>query len=425
MKSSSTLQTIILGIQFMFVAFGATVLVPILVTSGVESELARQGITDFPDTYKSFSPAIALLAAGISTLCFHLITKGKVPVFLGSSFAFIAPIPVAIVMFGYEHTLSGLVAVGVLYFLFGLLVKFFGIGFIDRIFPPAVTGPVIMVIGLSLAPTAVSNASEHWGIALLTLLTAVVTVMYGKGMMKLIPIFSALLVGYLFAYTLGYVDTGNIRKADWLSVPPIVLPAFDWKAILYIAPVAIAPIVEHIGNIYAIGNVAEKNFIKKPGLHRTLMGDGVGSFLASFIGGPPSTTYAEVTGAIQLTKVTNPKVLRISAITAIVVSFIGVLTALLTSIPNAVLGGVMILLFGSIAAVGINTMFNGKVNMMHTKNQILASVILVLGIGGAHFQIGSFQMSGIGLCSVVGVLLNLILREKKEEKNEPMAMNNE
>lgn len=407
------MKNIILGIQFMFVAFGATVLVPILVTSGVETELAKKGITDFPETYKSFSPAIALLAAGISTLIFHLITKGKVPVFLGSSFAFIAPIPLAIVAYGYENTLSGLVAVGVMYFLFGLLVKYFGTGFIDKLFPPVVIGPVIMVIGLSLAPIAVSNAGENWGIALITLLTAVATVMYGKGMLKLIPIFTALVAGYLAAYFTGHVDTSGIHNAGWLSVPPVVLPAFDWQAILYIAPVAIAPIVEHVGNIYAIGNVAGKNFIKEPGLHRTLMGDGVGSFFASFIGGPPSTTYAEVTGAIQLTKVTNPKVLRISAITAIVVSFIGVLTALLTSIPKPVLGGVMLLLFGSIAAVGVNTMINAKVNLMNTKNQIIASVILVLGIGGAHFEIGSFQMSGIGLCSIVGIVLNLILREKR------------
>ena len=419
------MKNIILGIQFMFVAFGATVLVPILVTSGVETELAKKGITDFPETYKSFSPAIALLAAGISTLIFHLITKGKVPVFLGSSFAFIAPIPLAIVAYGYENTLSGLVAVGVMYFLFGLLVKYFGTGFIDKLFPPVVIGPVIMVIGLSLAPIAVSNAGENWGIALITLLTAVATVMYGKGMLKLIPIFTALVAGYLAAYFTGHVDTSGIHNAGWLSVPPVVLPAFDWQAILYIAPVAIAPIVEHVGNIYAIGNVAGKNFIKEPGLHRTLMGDGVGSFFASFIGGPPSTTYAEVTGAIQLTKVTNPKVLRISAITAIVVSFIGVLTALLTSIPKPVLGGVMLLLFGSIAAVGVNTMINAKVNLMNTKNQIIASVILVLGIGGAHFEIGSFQMSGIGLCSFVGIVLNLILREKKEQNREVTTGDNE
>lgn len=419
------MKNIILGIQFMFVAFGATVLVPILVTSGVETELAKKGITDFPETYKSFSPAIALLAAGISTLIFHLITKGKVPVFLGSSFAFIAPIPLAIVAYGYENTLSGLVAVGVMYFLFGLLVKYFGTGFIDKLFPPVVIGPVIMVIGLSLAPIAVSNAGENWGIALITLLTAVATVMYGKGMLKLIPIFTALVAGYLAAYFTGHVDTSGIHNAGWLSVPPVVLPAFDWQAILYIAPVAIAPIVEHVGNIYAIGNVAGKNFIKEPGLHRTLMGDGVGSFFASFIGGPPSTTYAEVTGAIQLTKVTNPKVLRISAITAIVVSFIGVLTALLTSIPKPVLGGVMLLLFGSIAAVGVNTMINAKVNLMNTKNQIIASVILVLGIGGAHFEIGSFQMSGIGLCSIVGIVLNLILREKKEQNREVTTGDNE
>lgn len=413
----SNFQTIILGIQFMFVAFGATILVPILVTTGVESELAKKGITGFPETYKHFSPAIALLAAGISTLLFHLITKGKVPVFLGSSFSFIAPIPIAIVSYGYANTLSGLMAVGVMYALFGLLVKFFGTKFIEKIFPAVVIGPVIMVIGLSLAPVAISNASEHWGIALITLVTAIATVMYGKGMLKLIPIFTALVIGYLIAYATGHVDITAIEKSDWLSIPPVTLPVFDWQAILYIAPVAIAPIVEHIGNIYAIGNVAGKDFVKDPGLHRTMLGDGVGSFFASFIGGPPSTTYAEVTGAIQLTKVTDPKVLRISAVTAIIVAFIGVLTALLTSIPKPVLGGIMILLFGMISSIGINTLINGRVNFMNTKNQIIASVILVVGIGGANFQWGNFQMSGIGLCSIVGILLNLLLPENIGKRN--------
>ena len=411
MQQRSSFQTLILGIQFMFVAFGATILVPMLVQSGVETEIAKRNLTNFSLDYKHFSPAIALLAAGISTLLFHLITKGKVPVFLGSSFSFIAPIPIAIVQFGYAGTLSGLMAVGVMYALFGLAVKVFGMGFIEKLFPPIVVGPVIMVIGLSLAPVAIGNASEHWGIAIITLLTAIITVMYGKGMLKLIPIFAALVVGYIVSYALGYVNTDAIQQAQWIQPPSIMFPTFDWHAIVYIAPVAIAPIVEHIGNIYAIGNVAEKDFVKDPGLHRTMIGDGVGSFVASFIGGPPSTTYAEVTGAIQLTKVTDPRVLRISAITAIVVSCIGVITAALTTVPKPVLGGIMILLFGMIASIGINSLINGKVNFMNTKNQIIASVILVIGIGGAQFTIGSFQMSGIGLCSIVGILLNLLLPE--------------
>ena len=413
-----SLRTVILGIQFMFVAFGATILVPILVTTGVETELASKGITEFADTYKSFTPAVALFTAGIATLIFHLITKGKVPVFLGSSFSFIAPIPIAVVAFGYEGALSGLASVGILYLIFGFLVYKFGIKFIEKIFPAVVIGPVIMVIGLSLAPVAVMNASENWPIAIITLTTAIVTVMYGRGMLKLIPIFTALVVGYIISYFTGGVDTSTIEQASWLSAPTLVLPSFDWRAVLYIAPIAIAPIVEHIGNIYAIGNVAKKDFIKDPGLHRTMIGDGVGSFVASCLGGPPNTTYAEVTGAIQLTKVTDPKVLRISAITAIIVSFIGVLTAVLTSIPKPVLGGIMILLFGMIASIGINTLINDKVDFSRTKNQIIASVILVIGIGGADIDFGAFQMSGIGLCSIVGVILNLILPETIGKKIE-------
>lgn len=419
MKNIS-IKTLLLGIQFMFVAFGATILVPILVTTGVESELVAKGITDFPDTYKSFTPGVALFTAGIATLLFHLITKGKVPVFLGSSFSFIAPIPIAVVAYGYEGALSGLASVGVLYLIFGLLVKKFGIGFIQKIFPSVVVGPVIMVIGLSLAPVAIQNASNNWLIASITLITAIVTVMYGRGMLKLIPIFTALVVGYIVSYFAGIVEVENIQNAKWFSVPTLVFPSFSWRAVLYIAPVAIAPIVEHIGNIYAIGKVAHKDFIKEPGLHRTMIGDGVGSFVASCLGGPPNTTYAEVTGAIQLTKVTDPLVLRISAITAIVVSFIGVLTALLTSIPTPVLGGIMILLFGMIASIGINTLIHDKVDFNNTKNQIIASVILVVGIGGADINFGAFQISGIGLCSMVGVILNLILPQNfslKTNKN--------
>lgn len=412
MKNIS-IKTIVLGIQFMFVAFGATILVPILVVTGVEGELAKRGVVDFPETYKSFTPAVALFTAGVATLLFHWITQWKVPVFLGSSFSFIAPIPIAVANFGYEGALSGLASVGILYLIFGFLVKKFGVGFIQRLLPPIVVGPVIMVIGLSLAPVAVANASQHWGIAIITLMTAVITVMYGKGMLKLIPIFTALVVGYGIAYFYGIVDTTLINQSPTFNAPTLVFPSLDWRAILYIAPVAVAPIVEHIGNIYAIGNVAGRDFVKDPGLHRTMIGDGVGSLVASLLGGPPNTTYAEVTGAIQLTKVTDPKVLRIAAITAILISFVAVITAVLTSIPKPVLGGIMILLFGMISSVGISTLTNNKVNFSNTKNQIIASVILVLGIGGADIDFGTFQMSGIGLCGMVGILLNIILPEKK------------
>ncbi len=382
----------VLGIQFLFVAFGATVLVPLLV--GID-------------------PAVALFTAGIGTLIFHLITKGMVPVFLGSSFAFIAPILEATKLYGLPGTLSGIIAVGVIYGIVSAIVKARGLGFIQRIFPPIVVGPVIMIIGLSLASVAVDMAKNDWTVAVITLLTAIIVVVFTKGLIKLIPIFVAIFVGYIVALIWGKVDFTPISEAAWLSLPDFTAPKFSWNAILYMAPVAIAPIIEHVGDMYAIGGVCEKNFVEKPGLHRTLLGDGIATALAGSLGGVPNTTYSEVTGAISLTKVTNPFILRISAFTAIVFSFVGKINGLLKTIPPAILGGIMLLLFGLIASVGIKSLVDSKTNFSNIRNQVIVAVILTVGIGGAVIQWGNFSLAGIGLGAVVGVILNLVIPKNK------------
>ncbi|MCU4173759.1 uracil-xanthine permease [Marinilabiliaceae bacterium N1Y90] len=386
-------KQVIIGIQFLFVAFGATVLVPLLV---------------------GISPSIALFSAGVGTLIFHLITKGKVPVFLGSSFAFIAPIIEATKMFGLAGTLSGLIAVGLVYMLMSGLIKAWGLGFIERIFPSVVVGPVIMVIGLSLASVGVDMAKTDWLIAIVSLLTAIVVVIYTKGMIKLIPIFLGIVAGYVLALFMGKVDFTPIKDAAWFALPPFTMPEWSWKAIIYMIPVAVAPLIEHVGDMYAIGAVAEKNFVKKPGLHRTMLGDGVATSFAALIGSVPNTTYSEVTGAISLTKITDPKVLRISAITAIAFSLIGKVSGFLESIPSAVLGGIMLLLFGMIASVGIRTLVDSKAKLNATRNQVIVSLILTIGIGGAVFNVGTFSLGGIGLASLVGVILNLILPDSSK-----------
>jgi len=384
-------KRIILGIQFLFVAFGATVLVPLLV--GID-------------------PAVALFTAGIGTLIFHLITKGMVPVFLGSSFAFIAPIVAATQLYGLPGTLSGLIAVGLVYGIFSGVIKLWGLRVIEKIFPSIVVGPVIMLIGLSLAPVAVNMAKTNWIISSIALLTAVLIVVYTKGILKLIPIFSAIVVGYTVSVFLGEVDFTPIKEAAWFALPEFVRPELNWSAVLYMIPVAFAPIIEHVGDMYAIGGVANKEFVKKPGLNRTLLGDGVATAFAGFFGGPPNTTYSEVTGAIALTKVVDPRVLRIAAITALVFSMIGKVSAFLKTIPQAVLGGIMLLLFGMIAGIGIKTLIDAKTDFSKTRNQVIVSIVLTVGIGGAQISYGNFSLAGIGLASVVGVILNLILPDK-------------
>lgn len=387
-KEELTFRNTILGIQFLFVAFGATVLVPLLV--GID-------------------PAVALFTAGVGTLLFHLITRGIVPVFLGSSFAFIAPIIKSTELYGLPGTFGGIIAVGLVYGVMSALVKTYGIKFIERLFPKVVIGPVIMIIGLSLAPVAVNMAKTHWILAIISLGAAVGTVIIGKGMIKLIPIFIGIIVGYVAGIFLGQVDFAAVSEANWFTLPQFGKPEFNWGAILFMLPVAVAPLIEHIGDMYAISGVAEKNFIEKPGLHRTMLGDGIATSLAGLVGGVPNTTYSEVTGAISLTKVTNPFILRIAAITAIVFSLIGKISGFLKTIPQAVLGGIMLLLFGMIASIGIKTLIDSKTNLSETRNQVIVAVILTVGIGGAVISYGNFSLSGIGLASVVGVLLNLIL----------------
>lgn len=387
----------IIGIQFMFVAFGSTVLVPLLV---------------------GFDPAIALLAAGLGTLIFHAVTKGKVPIYLGSSFAFIAPIIKATELYGMSGMFCGLVSVGIVYMLMSLFVKAFGIGLIKKLFPPVVIGPVIILIGLSLAGSGVNMAESNWTLALISLAVAIATSIWGKGIFKLIPVVFGALAGYAVSllFFRETMDFSAVATASWFSLPKFSQMSFSWQAILFMAPVAIAPIIEHIGDMYAISSIANKDFINDPGLHRTLLGDGLSCCLAAFLGGAPVTTYSEVTGAVSLTKVTDPSVLRISAVSAILLSVIGKVGALIQTIPQAVLGGIMLLLFGTIASVGISNMIQSKVDMRSTRNLIISSLILTIGIGGAIIEFGTFSFSGIGLASIVGVILNLLLPNKAETK---------
>ena len=398
--SDTTLTPIrkgIVGVQFLFVAFGATVLVPLLV---------------------GLNPSTALFTAGIGTLVFHLVSKGKVPIFLGSSFAFIAPIIKATELYGLSGTLFGLTGVGLVYFAMSALVKWQGLSVIHRIFPPVVIGPVIILIGITLAGTGVKMAEENWVLALISLATAVIVSLKAKGLLRLIPIFCGIGIGYLTAMFFYEVDLSGVREASWFSLPEFVHPTFSWEAFVFMIPVAIAPVIEHIGNIYVVNTVANKDFVKDPGLHRTLLGDGIACMIAGVLGGPPVTTYAEVTGAMSITKVTNPQVIRIAAVTAILFSLIGKISALLKSIPNAVLGGIMLLIFGTIATAGVTNMLQHKVDLTNTRNIIIFSLTLTIGIGGANFTWGELSLSGIGLAAIVGVVLNLILPQDKEAKEE-------
>lgn len=397
----SPFRRTVVGVQFLFVAFGATVLVPLLV---------------------GLDPATALFTAGIGTFIFHLTTKGKVPIFLGSSFAFIAPIISASKQWGMPGTLAGIIGVSLVYFIMSALIKWQGRKLLNRLFPPVVIGPVIILIGLSLSSSAVDMAKNNWLLAGISLTVAILVLTLGKGLIKLVPVVCGIVAGYIAAVCMGEVDFTNVAAAPWFALPPALadfhLPQFAWEPFLFMIPVAIAPVIEHIGDVYVVGAVAQKDFVKDPGLHRTMLGDGLACLAASFFGGPPVTTYSEVTGAMSITKITQPQVIRISAATAIVFSVIGKLSALLQSIPAAVLGGIMLLLFGTIASVGIQNLIQHKVNLNHTRNTIIISVTLTIGIGGAILTYGNFAMSGIGLSAIVGVLLNLVLSHPKEEETE-------
>ena len=389
------IQKTIVGAQFLFVAFGATVLVPLLV---------------------GLDPSVALFTAGIGTLIFHAVTKGRVPIFLGSSFAFIAPIIKATELYGLPGALFGIIGVGLVYGIMCLLIKLRGIGFITRLFPPVVVGPVIMLIGLSLAGTGVDMAKSNWFLAIVALLTTVVVSLFAKGMLKLIPIFMGIVVGYIVSICSGHVDFQPVLDAKWFALPAFVRPEICWEAIIFMIPVAIAPVIEHIGDVYAINEVTGKDFVKDPGLHRTILGDGLACIASSLFGGPPVTTYSEVTGAVSLTKIADPAVIRIAAVFGILFSVLGKVSALLKTIPEAVLGGIMLLLFGTIASVGANTLIKNRIDLGNTRNLVIVSLILTTGIGGAEMCIGNITIGGIGLAALVGVILNLIIPVNAADK---------
>jgi uracil permease len=391
------LRDILLGAQMLFVAFGALVLVPILA---------------------GLNPNVALLTSGIGTLCFQAVTGGKVPVYLASSFAFIAPITLSIEQYGLPATLSGLAAAGVVYLLLSLIIFWRGSGIITRILPPIVTGPVIMVIGLSLAATAVKMASEAGegytenmaiAVAMISLMATMLTAILARGFLRLIPILMGIIVGYLVTLPLGMVDFSPVAQAPWFELPQFTTPRLSLPAILFIVPVAIAPAIEHIGDVLAISSVTKKNFIQDPGLHRTLLGDGLATTLAAFVGGPPNTTYSEVTGAVALTKTFNPAIMTWAAIIAILLSFLGKLEALLQTIPIPVMGGILVVLFGTIVVVGMNSIVQSGANLLQPRNLVIVAVILILGVGGLSVKAGAFALQGIGLSSVLGVLFNWLL----------------
>ena len=393
MKTLGPIQKTVVGAQFLFVAFGATVLVPLLV---------------------GLDPSVALMTAGVGTLIFHAVTKGKVPIFLGSSFAFIAPIIKATELFGLPGALFGILGVGLVYGIMSLLIRLRGVGFITRLFPPVVVGPVIMLIGLSLAGTGVDMAKSNWLLAIIALLTTVAVSLFAKGLLRLIPIFAGIIVGYIASICFGTVDFQPVLDAKWFALPAFVRPEVCWQAIIFMIPVAIAPVIEHIGDVYAINEVTGKDFVKDPGLHRTMLGDGLACIASAILGGPPVTTYSEVTGAVSLTKIADPAVIRIAAVFGILFSVLGKVSALLKTIPEAVLGGIMLLLFGTIASVGVNTLVKNRIDLGNTRNLVIASLILTTGIGGAEMTIGSITIGGIGLAALVGVILNLVIPNKAE-----------
>ncbi len=426
------LKDSLLGAQMLFVAFGALVLVPLLT---------------------KLDPNVALFTAGIGTLLFQIITRGKVPVFLASSFAFIAPIIYGVGKWGIPGTLCGMVAAGLLYVALSVIVRIFGSGVLHRILPPVVTGPVIMVIGLSLAPVAIHMASGRTGdgaawlvpqttayiVAGAALAATILISLLGRGMVKLIPILGGIAAGYVASLILdvsGFsasmqagFDPGKLQNwtaptlismkpvldRAWFAMPSFVFPKWNFEAILYMIPIAIAPAIEHFGDIIAIGGISGKDYVKDPGIENTLLGDGLATSLAAFFGGPPNTTYSEVSGAVALTRSFNPAIMTWAAITAIILAFVGKLGGLLNTIPVPVMGGIMILLFGAITVIGINTLVRAGTDLMQPRNLSIAAIILVFGIGGMSFDLAVVKLGGIGLAGVIGVLLNVLLPAAREQ----------
>lgn len=417
-------QMITLSFQHMFAMFGSTILVPQLV---------------------GLSPAIALLTSGIATIFFLFITKFQVPAYLGSSFAFIAPIILATKVGGVGSAMIGGMMVGVVYGIVSLVIWKSGYKWIMRLLPPIVVGPVIMVIGLGLAGVAVDMAMNikvdvdpatnfglevisqysflHFSAALVTLFTAIFCTIYFKNIISTMPILIGLVVGYIYSAIIGIIDYSAIKQAAWFELPPFLVPGVDYdfvitsELLLIMVPIVFVTISEHIGHQLVLGKVVNRDYIKEPGLHRSLLGDGFGTFVSSLIGGPPKTTYGENIGVLAITRVYSVYVILGAAVVAIGISFLGKVMAVIGSIPTAVLGGVSILLFGIIASSGLRMLVENNIDFGNNRNLVIASVVLVIGIGGAKFVVSeSFSIEGMALAAIIGVVLNLVLPGRKDEQ---------
>jgi uracil permease len=400
--------TLPLSLQHLFAMFGATILVPILT---------------------GLNPSLALLGSGLGTFTYILCTQGKIPAYLGSSFAFIVPIQVATKYYGVSAALGGCFVAGLVYVVVAGIIKKIGTRWLDRLLPPVVVGSVVIVIGLALAGTAVDMAglipkdgetinllaSPNVWTSLFTLAVAVIGSMYFKGILSVIPILVAIIAGYVFAFTQGLVDLTPVLEANWFALPPFETPSFSLPAILLIAPVAVVSITEHIGHLLVTENIVGRDYTRDPGMDRSILGDGLATSLAAVFGAPPNTSYGENIGVMAITRVYSVWVIGWAAAIAVVLAFVEKLGMAIQTIPTPVLGGISILLFGSIASAGVRMLVESQVDFSQTRNLMLASVILVIGIGGAELNIGNFSIHGMPLATLIGIILNLILPAPAEE----------
>ncbi|WGX77633.1 solute carrier family 23 protein (plasmid) [Paraclostridium bifermentans] len=410
-----TIKTAILGLQHTFTMFGSVVLIPKLLGLNI---------------------SVAIFMAGLETLIFHILTKKKVPIFLGSSFEFIPPLMAASAIYGMEYALGGVVICGVIYLVAAVLICFLGAEKIINMFPPVITGSISIAVGLVLSSYAIEMASSNWFIAILAFSIVAFINVYCKGFIKLLPIVIGLAISYIVATIITVtgiaplVDFSLIREAAWFGIPKFTLAKFNLGATILILPYTICAIVDHFGDIAVAGVVCNKNFLKEPGIHRTLLGDGIATSISAMFGGPPNATYSENIGVLAVTRNFNPKTLRIAAVFALFLGFIPKLSAFITTIPDGIIGGISIILFGTISSMGINQFVENKVDFKLPRNFIIVAVILVLSIGGASIAFSiktvKFVIEGIGLAAIVGILLNVILpgaknhsfENREEEKGE-------
>ena len=404
-------QWLLLSVQHLFTMFGSTVLVPLLI---------------------GMNPSIALFSSGVGTLVYILCTRAKIPAYLGSSFAFIMTMQALMKSEGYPAVGQGAIAAGLVYVIVSLIIGKFGSQWVDKVLPPVVVGPIVIVIGLSLATTAANDAMfnnnhydlKYFGVAIFTLVATIIFNMFLRGFSSMIPVLLGIIVGYIFAVFMGIVDLSGVAAAKWFSLPAfdVMFVNYDFKwypgAIIGMAPIAFVTMTEHMGHVMVLNKLTKRNFFKNPGLHRTLLGDGLSSVIAGFVGGPPTTSYGENIGVLAMTKIHSVWVLAGAAFFAILFSFCGKIAALIQSIPTPVIGGISFLLFGMIAANGLRILVDNKINFEAKRNLIITAVILVVGIGGTYLKLVNFQLTSIALSTIFGIVLNLILPKKAASEAE-------